>query len=133
MFVAAQRATLLIPSGPAHDLARHHLFICLNDPHGPPRQVLLASVCTVPQAAPCDTTCILQPGDHEFIKHQSYVAYAKCRLLDEAALIRGVQGGVMRDKGLIAQPVFDRIMHGLYQSNYTKPYMIEFIDASYGR
>lgn len=133
MFVVTRRATLLIPSGPEHDLNRQHLFVCLNDPHGPPKQVLLATICSVPPSGTCDTTTLLNAGDHEFIKHQSFVAYGKTRLLEEASLVRGVANGVFHDRGLLDEAVFDRVVGGLYRSDWTKPFATEFLDATLGR
>jgi hypothetical protein len=76
VFVPFKRATLLIPSGAAIDPDRKHLFVLLTDPieasgfEG--KQVLLVNIATVPNDLnnlPYDSTCIIQPGEHRFIKH----------------------------------------------------------------
>ncbi len=77
LFVPFKRATLLIPSGPVNDPDRKHLFVLLTDPIEAPdfngKQVLLVNIASVPKSLPYDSTCILQPGVHRFIKHESYV------------------------------------------------------------
>jgi hypothetical protein len=78
-FVPFKRATLLIPSGPAIDPDRKHLFVLLTDPiealgfDG--KQVLLVNIASVPNGLPYDSTCILQPGEYRFIKHESYSTF----------------------------------------------------------
>jgi hypothetical protein len=130
MFQPVRRATLTYPSGPPTDIHRHHLFILLTDPHGPAEQVLMVSCCSVPANNPCDTTTILAVGDHEFIKHASYVAFAKCRTEPASKLIAGVASGQFVDKGLCSEEVFAKIIAGLYASDYVKPFATEFYEAA---
>jgi hypothetical protein len=40
----------------------------------------MISISSVPPDVKYDTTCLLDPGDHPFIKHQSYVVYSKPRV-----------------------------------------------------
>ncbi len=81
LFVPYRRATLLIPSGPAHDPDRKHLFIVLTDPaqvlEYTEKYSLLVGVASVQTDLPHDPTCLLDAGDHEFIRHKSYVHYAR--------------------------------------------------------
>ena len=69
LFIPYSRATILIPSGPASDPERYHLFIVVNDPvpHSREGEVLLVSVSTVKTQSYYDQTCLLSAGSHEFI------------------------------------------------------------------
>lgn len=129
MFAPVKRATLLYPSPSANDPHRKHLFILLTDPFPPIDQVLMVSVCTIRDNR-FDKTCILRPGEHDFIEHESYVAYAYSRIEPADKLSNGVKNGYFTDKGLLDQIIFDRVLHGLTKSQFTKPFAIEALKNS---
>ena len=64
-------ACYLKPSGPDNKL---HLYVVLVDPncHG---IMLWVPVCSVRTDIYYDSSCLLEEGDHDFIKTASYVAY----------------------------------------------------------
>jgi hypothetical protein len=111
MFSAKRLATLLYPSGSANDPSRHHLFVLLTDPFGPAEQVLMACICTIVEGA--DESCLLKNGDHDFIKHDSYVAYGFCRIESAKALIKGVEQKVFLDKGHISEAIYKKLLPDL--------------------
>ena len=84
LFVPYRRATLLVPSGPAHDSDQKHLFIVLTDPAQvlgyDEKHSLLVGVSTIHQSVAHDPACELFAGDHPFIRHKSYVYYAEARI-----------------------------------------------------
>jgi len=130
VFVPFKRATLLISSGPAIDPDRKHLFVLLTDPieasgyEG--KQVLLVNITTVPNGLPYDSTCILNPGEHRFIKRESYVYYAKARIEAANALLRGIKSGQLIPHEIMDQAVVKRICDGLQQSPHTTPKILNF-------
>lgn len=130
LFVPFKRATLLIPSGPTHDPERKHLFVLLTDPIESPdyqgKQVLLVSIASVHKNLPYDTTCIIQPTEHRFIKHESYVFYAKARIEAANALLRGVKSGQLIPHDLMNDGLIQRIANGLLQSPHTTPKILRF-------
>lgn len=132
LFIPCQRAALLVPSGPPNDPDRKHLFICLTDPAGNSRDVLLVSVSTTRPGIYHDSTCQLFPGDHAFFKHQSYVDYAKCRILGADKLLRGVQQGSMVPKDPFAPAIFMRIVRGVLDSRHTAPKYKRFFREAIG-
>lgn len=85
LFIPVERATLLICSGPPNDPNRKHLFIILTNPiciNGcTEKSVLLVSICSVSNDRYYDKTCLLSIGDHEFIKHESYINYGMAIVL----------------------------------------------------
>jgi len=123
VFVPVRRATLLIPSGPAHDHDRKHLFIVLTDPVINPENqlssVLLTSLSTFNPSLPHDATCILHPGDHPFITRNSFISYSTSRILEEAKLINGVTSGVFVARELMDTGIVERICAGLSVSQQT--------------
>lgn len=130
MFLPIRRATLLIPSGPDHDPERKHLFIILTDPcqddEKGERSVLLASLTSVPNRVAYDSTCILQAGDHPFLRHASYVFYQKARIESVATLENGVQKGVFIQHDPIEASIFNRVCNGLELSRRVTPRNLEF-------
>ena len=118
MFIPIKRATVLIPSGPAHDPARKHLFILLTDPC-PQQTILLVGVSTCRRGF--DQTCRLFAGDHEFVKHDSFIEYALARIEGADGLMRGVKAGLLEARDAIDTPIFARICHGLTESPFTAP------------
>ena len=129
-FQPLRRATLLIPSGPAHDLNRKHLFILLTDPVINPENgknsVLLTSLSTLDTALPHDPTCLLQPGDHPFVTRNSYVSYGTSRIQEAEKLINGVASGVLIAKDPMDNDIFARICNGLPVSRHTAPKILRF-------
>lgn len=125
MFAAVKRATLLHPSGPSGAL---HLMVLLSDPVGPPGLVLTVDICTVGHARP-DPTCILKPGDHDFLTaSESFVYYRDLREdITAQRLIDGVSRGQFVDKGLMRVDVFERVIAGVYTSRFAAPFARNFL------
>jgi hypothetical protein len=113
----AKRGTLLIVSGPRHDPDRKHLYVICNDPDSE-GNVLIVSIASV-TAATHDTTCILQPHEHDFLKRASYTYYAKAEIRSAAALLNGVkQQAIFVHSNMNAQ-AFLRLTNGICRSPYT--------------
>ena len=133
LFVPYRRATLLVPSGPAHDPDQKHLFILLTDPAQvldyEDKHSLLVGVTTIHADIPYDSACELHPGDHPFIKHRSYVFYAQARIEVSQKLIDGIKRGVFSSQGMLAEDIFARVCHGLTVSRSTTPKVLAFYQA----
>lgn len=135
LFVPFRRATLLIPSGPADDPDRKHLFILLTDPvvgGSGEKESLLVGVSSVRQGAFHDPTCILYPGDHPFIRRDSFIAYGRARIELSQKLINGVQAGVLAPRETLDGAVFARVCQGLLDSRHTAPKIRAFYSAATG-
>jgi len=134
LFVPYRRATLLIPSGPAHDPERKHLFIVLTDPAQvlgyTEKQSLLVGVATLQPDLPHDSTCLLHAGDHEFIRHRSYVHYARALIEPSQSILNGVKKGVLVPKALLVGEIFARVCKGLVESRFTPPKIMSFYRAA---
>lgn len=130
LFQPLRRATLLYPSGPAHDINRKHLFILLTDPVNNPENgkvsVLLTSLSTLNPVIEHDPTFILYPGDHPFVTHNSYVSYAHARIEEAVKLINGVSTGEFIARELMDSRIVDEICNGLSISRHTPPKILRF-------
>ncbi len=127
IFIPIRRATLLIPSGPADDQERMHLFILLTDPVTEEKLVLLCPINTLHTDRWHDPSCILDDTDHEFIQHNSFVNYAKARILAASKLDNGVKSNLFKAKALVREEVYLRICKGLFVSKFTTPEVKTFL------
>lgn len=125
-FLPYQKATILIPSGPDHDPDRLHLFILLTNPKTADKQNLIVSISSY-TGNHCDSTCLLDIGDHSFIKKRSFVDYARARIVEADKLCSGVRKGILKSMGPISPEVFDKITEGLLRSPRTALKIINFI------
>lgn len=108
----------LVPSGPD---AKHHLFTvalgpCAFPGYGAQQQVLLLSICSVRPGLNHDDACILLPGDHEFIRHESYVYYRDPRIESVAHVQKMLEHGVWQEKAPFTPQMLKRIVDGLRKS-----------------
>ncbi|MBI3525237.1 MAG: hypothetical protein HY066_12100 [Betaproteobacteria bacterium] len=129
LFVPYRRATLLIPSGPAHNPNQKHLFILLTNPVSNAaggQDVLLVGVSSVRPGQPHDQTCLLYSGDHASIIHESYVSYRLARIEDAQKLVNGVKQGILTARDMLDGAIFARVCHGLAVSRHTAPKILTF-------
>ncbi len=130
-FILLAKGSILVPSG-----RDKHLHIVCNDPVPYPgysnaASVLLVNITTLHHELPFDDTCILDVGDHPFVKHQSYVYYGKADIFASTSLVAGVQSGELTVHQTCPDPTFSRILSGFNVSkrvtgkvkNYYKKYI----------
>lgn len=114
-------ATLLMPSGNEGD----HLYVVLNDPcafdsYGSNPCVLLVNLSSVREGVPYDATCVLDPGEHAFVRRQSFVFYRNARIEQESHILRLMDQGLFKPHVAVSDEVFQRIKAGLSDSPHTK-------------
>ena len=124
MFVVEKRVSLLMPT---EDSGRMHLFVVLRNPAGPQRLTVIVQINSARPGKKYDRTCMLHAGEHEFIKHPSYVNYRKCRLEFAEVLERGIKSGRYKEKARIDAGLFERILAGAARSKSTRQYVKEYL------
>jgi hypothetical protein len=65
-----------------------------------------------------DGSCILQAGCHPFIKHKSYVFYAKARKMSYAMVFNGIKKGRLIKKENMPPDIIGRMQKGALISPY---------------
>ena len=113
--------SLLIPSGPD---GKSHLFFVLNDPKDE-EEVVLASVSSMRRLA--DATCLLEPGDHPFIRHESFLDYRLCRTYPRTHLEPLVGSGYFERREDASEDLIERIIDGAFRSKHTKPRILALL------
>lgn len=135
LFIPLKRATLLVPSGPANDPSRKHLFILLTDPADDGRGklcILMVSLSSIKPDLPHDPSCILYPGDHPFVKRESFVVYRSARIEAADKVLRGVKDGQLVAQQPMNSAIFARICKGLEESRQTPAKILNFYRAVTG-
>ena len=127
MFSVVARRSLLVPSNPQGNLSNKHLFVILNDPDGPQREIIIVPICTVYKDRKYDDSCTVNAGDHDFVKHSSYVDYRKCRYSTALGLERGIEKMLFVDKGIVSVELFDRIIFGVAHSRFTPRFVNKYV------
>jgi hypothetical protein len=56
---------------------KHHLWIVINDPAQHSDTALFVNVTTLSGIA--EKTCLVEPGEHSFIRHDSWIRYASAK------------------------------------------------------
>jgi hypothetical protein len=65
-----------------------------------------------------DKSCVLPAGCHPFIKHKSYVFYAKARKMSYAAVFNGIRKGILVKKEDMPPDIIKRMQNGALNSPY---------------
>lgn len=127
MFLPWPKATVLVASGPADDPERKHLFVVLTHGLGEREEVLLVSLSSWNDAIPCDASCIVQPGEHPFVKRRSFARYDLPRRVPKASLLLAVEQGVFVPREPVSDVLYQRICKGLLASPLAAPATKSFL------
>jgi len=80
-----------------------------------------------------DTSCILQQGDHPFIRHDSVINYKKAREVDPAVVQNQISRGNCQQYQHVSSTVLNRIQQGGLTStrlkNKYKNYLNSFLNS----
>ena len=116
----------MIPTG-----GSDHLHIVINDPvHCPfhaDNVVLLVNISSVYTGKYADATCILSPGSHRFVKHDSWVVYRDAVIRKVDAIETGVAQQQIRTHDPFHPDQFLRIREGFDASPDVKIKIARFL------
>lgn len=110
---ARKYETFLIPSG-----NKNHLFVVLTEacPEG---NVLLVSFSTIREERFYDSTCIVTPGEHPFIKKPSFIEYRKARIEKASHVVKCREATYWFPHEPVSNELFTRICMGILDSPHT--------------
>lgn len=106
--------SLMLPK-PGHPT--EHLWVLATRPHPETGEAILVNVTTLRPHS--DTTTILNPGDHPFVKKPSVVFYADARIVDTSLVDNGLRRGQFRPHDRFRPEVLARVQAGLAASPFT--------------
>lgn len=81
----------------------------------------MPSVSTVKPAVHYDPACLLNPGDHAFIRTQSFVAYNFSRITSVKLLQEKVASGEFVFLGMLDEQAHNKVREGLLKSRFVSP------------
>lgn len=110
--------SILVPSGPEE---KQHLFSIIIDPvtvsgYGSKPLALLVCAVSIKPGIIIDDSCLLFPGDHPFIIHDSFIDYKFTRLEHKEHLEKCVNKGLFTVKEQCSSDLIKRIIEGALKS-----------------
>src|SRR2546427_9651637 len=87
-----------------------HLWLVINDPPAHAGLALIVNVSTLRPNA--ESTCIVQPGEHPFIQHVSYVRYGSGRKVNVADLTEAVKKGLLKPHQVASKAFLEKVRAG---------------------
>jgi len=114
-----QQGTLLMHTGPSH-----HLHIVMNDPVFcqvlGELSVLVVNLSSVRETGRHDTSCILAPGCHPFVRRDSWVVYGEAAVLRLPRLEADIVAGGTIPHLPVSLDVFRAVRAGFDRSPHVK-------------
>lgn len=127
-YVPYRKGTLLIPCGSASKLDAKHLFVILTDKCSNSRH-LLVNFATVPNSIEYDDTCIVEPGEHKFIQHRSYVYYRMARIEAADKLMRMVDSWYYKRQDDVSEELSTRMLQGMSESDFVPQHITQYCQS----
>jgi len=93
--------TILIPG------ADDHLWTVISDPVANPPEMVV--VLFVSLAEDCDDSCVLEPGEHPFIRHSTAVQYPGTKVVPDARLEELKKSGKLKMKTPLSPATLEKI------------------------
>lgn len=126
-YVPFRKGSLLIPTGPCL-----HLHVICNDPVFYPAMAkecfLAVNISSIDPLIPHDKSCILNPGDHPFIMHDSFVYYKKADVFGATTTARRIAEGDIAIHDPFNEVVFEKILSGFFISKEVRPKIKKFVE-----
>jgi hypothetical protein len=111
---------LLIDSGP---IGKHLFVLVLDKQINNKVHILSVPICTVRESARIDESCIIQPGEHSFIKDESFVEYRNSRVDPVDSLLERVNEMTFIPHDSVTKELLAKIIYGLKTSKEVKRYI----------
>jgi len=108
--------TFLIPQ-PGTSLDSH-LWIILSDPQADPEKILVVNLTSWRQDK--DQACVLEVGDHPFVRHKSCVSYRGAKVVCVARLTQLQEAGFQ-----LQEPVSAELLNRMRESALASVFMAE--------
>jgi len=106
---------------------REHLWVVLTTPDAD-HQCAIVSISTLRDYS--DTTTILNAGEHEFIRHKSFVFYAKAKLIYANEFEQQFVDGFAKMSSKMNRGTLNRIKEGVFESKFTPNKVKRFCQGS---
>lgn len=127
-----RKITVLLPTFRGNSDELKHLFFILTDPCEDketkrPEMLLLVNCSTVYPEKPFDNACVLDVGEHPFIKHKSYIYYKETRIESLIDIEQGIEQNRFIRREIINDALYERILKGAFSSKQIERRYLRFI------
>ncbi len=112
-----RKGTLLIPSGTEFDSDKKHLFVICNDTCIDGKNLIVPLVTW--KNSYSDDACVLDVGDHPFIRHRSCIQYRSTRLEMAENIMKGINSNTFIRHTDFTEFHFLKIKNGIVRSKHT--------------
>jgi hypothetical protein len=87
-----------------------HLWVVINEPQAHHGTALIVNVSTLRTGA--ETTCLLNGGEHPFIKHASYVRYSCARGAPAGDIAKALKTGKLKPHQAVSPTLLAKLRAG---------------------
>lgn len=119
--------TFLLTGGP---VPTPHLWVILWGPAGPADAYLAVMLTSLRPYS--DRSCILNPGDHPFVRHATSVSYRNVLRWTGERLAQLVADGIARSRQPVSEDVLERMRTAFFQSAHTPNAMVQMALDDFG-
>jgi hypothetical protein len=120
MYIPYKGASLRIPYNEVP-----HMFVVMNDPDSD-GMCLLTMVTSIKSNRSHDASCILQAGDHSFVRHPSYALFRMAQLSPARHMANMVAKNFYSAMADVTPALYQRIRSGLYASLETSGAILKY-------
>ncbi|HEX8199182.1 MAG TPA: hypothetical protein VF590_01750 [Isosphaeraceae bacterium] len=106
-------------------VAERHLWVIISDPTVNPERVLFVSMTSFDVTK--EDVCLLDAGDHSFVKHKTCIDYSHAREATLTALVRLRDSGRLRPHEPVSAELLGRIRRGVSLSRDIKFRYVELL------
>lgn len=110
MKISARDGIVIVGTGSFSRQSTKHLHFCLREPDTASKVLLLPIGTTRPN---CDRTCVLQVGDHTFIRMESIALYGRVRLWNYGPMKAAMRRGEIERTEPASEDLFAKLCAGL--------------------
>ena len=107
--------------------SKPHLWVVVSHPD-PAGFVLMYSLTSFKDG--CDTTCLIKPGEHIWVVHDTIVLYDDGRLFPAAQSERLLRSRSIRRQRPVSRALLAKIQHGAFRSPCARPIHQKMVRAS---
>lgn len=107
-----------------------HLWAILWGPAGPADAYLAVFLTTLRPHS--DKACVLQAGDHPFIRHDTAVAYRDVQRFTDEKLRHLITNGTAKPRQPLGPAILERLRAGFFASAHTPNAMVAIAEAEFG-
>jgi hypothetical protein len=97
----------------------HHLWIVLSDPAIDSENVVIVNLTTYTVAE--ESTCIVEKGEHQFVKHKTVVRYNDARITSSATLEKLRKAKLLNPREKCSAGFLNKLRAGAFQNVHLLP------------